>query len=150
MRMSMRRFTRLTNGFLEKAENHTHSVAIHFMHYNFVRIHQTLRITPAMAAGVTSRLWSLADMVQVIEEWEAGKSAKRTAMGSALSAECKRVKLTHYPGAGFLDPPGRRDKLRRCARTPPAASRTPSMCDRLARSPALSSLSVLRAGLRRE
>ena len=49
MRMSMRRFTRLTNGYSKKAENHAHSVAIHFMHYNFVRIHQSLRVTPAMA-----------------------------------------------------------------------------------------------------
>jgi len=67
----MWRFTRLTNGFSKKAENHAHSVAIHFMHYNFVRIHQTTRITPAMAAGVTNKLWDLSDMVCVIEEWEA-------------------------------------------------------------------------------
>jgi hypothetical protein len=66
--MSMRRFTRLTNGFSKKAENHAHSVAIHFMHYNFVRIHQTLRITPAMAAGVTQTLWSITDMIRVIEQ----------------------------------------------------------------------------------
>ena len=76
MRMSMRRFTRLTNGFSKKAENHLHSVAIHFMHYNFLRIHQSLRITPAMAAGVTSKLWSLTDMVRVIEDWEAARAAK--------------------------------------------------------------------------
>ncbi len=71
MRMSMRRFTRLTNGFSKKAENHAHSVAIHFMHYNFVRIHQTLRVTPAMAAGVTTKLWDLTDIARVIEDWEA-------------------------------------------------------------------------------
>ena len=76
MRMSMRWFTRLTNGFSKKAENHLHSVAIHFMHYNFLRIHQSLRITPAMAAGVTSKLWSLTDMVRVIEDWEAARAAK--------------------------------------------------------------------------
>jgi len=76
MRMSMRRFTRLSNGFSKKAANHGHSVAIHFMHYNFVRIHQSLRITPAMAAGVTSKLWSLTDMVRVIEEWEARHATK--------------------------------------------------------------------------
>ena len=70
MRMSMKRFARLSNGFSKKAENHAHSVAIHFMHYNFVRIHQSLRVTPAMAAGVTSKLWSIADMVGVIEERE--------------------------------------------------------------------------------
>jgi IS1 family transposase len=76
MRMSMRRFTRLTNGFSKKAENHGYSVAIHFMHYNFVRIHQTLRVIPAMAAGVTRKLWSLTDMVRVIEDWEAARAAK--------------------------------------------------------------------------
>jgi hypothetical protein len=62
MRMSMRRFTRLTNGFSKKIENHEASVALHFMHYNFVRIHQSLRVTPAMAAGVTGRLWSMMDI----------------------------------------------------------------------------------------
>lgn len=71
MRMSMRRFTRLTNAFSKKFENHAHSVAIHFMHYNFVRIHQTTRVTPAMAAGVTDKLWEISDMVRVLEEWEA-------------------------------------------------------------------------------
>jgi len=71
----MRRFTRLTNGFSKKAENHGHSVAIHFMHYNFV-IHQSLRVTPAMAAGVTPKPWSLTDMVRVIEDWEAARSLK--------------------------------------------------------------------------
>jgi IS1 family transposase len=70
MRMSMRRFTRLTNAFSKKFENHAHSVAIHFMHYNFVRLHQTTRVTPAMAAGVTDKLWEISDMVRVLEEWE--------------------------------------------------------------------------------
>jgi len=70
LRMGSRRFTRLTNAFSKKVENHTHSVAIHTMHYNFVRIHQTLRCTPAMAAGVSKTLWELADMVKVLEEWE--------------------------------------------------------------------------------
>ena len=71
MRMGMRRFTRLRNGFSKKAKNHAHSVAIHTMHYNFVRIHQTLCCTPAMAAGVTAKLWEIADMVKVLEDWEA-------------------------------------------------------------------------------
>jgi IS1 family transposase len=74
MRMGMRRFTRLTNGFSKKAENHEHGVAIYFMHYNFVRIHTTLRCTPAMAARVTTKLWELADMVRVLEDWEAAQS----------------------------------------------------------------------------
>ena len=73
LRMGARRFTRLTNAFSKKVENHAHSVAIHTMHYNFVRIHQTLRCTPATAAGVTRSLWELADMVTVLEEWEAGQ-----------------------------------------------------------------------------
>ncbi|HBK05951.1 MAG TPA: hypothetical protein DDZ81_08805 [Acetobacteraceae bacterium] len=73
-RMGNRRFTRLTNGFSKKAENHAHSVAIHLMHYNFVRIHQTLRYTPAMAAGLSTKLSELADMVKVLEEWEAAQT----------------------------------------------------------------------------
>ncbi len=66
MRMRMRRFTRLTNGFSKKLENLGHSIALHFMHYNFVRRHQTLHITPAMAAGVTDRLWSLEDVISLL------------------------------------------------------------------------------------
>jgi hypothetical protein len=64
----MRRFTRLTNGFSKKVENHAHALAIYFMHYNFVRIHQTLRCSPAMAAGVTTTLWSLEDMAKMLEK----------------------------------------------------------------------------------
>jgi hypothetical protein len=59
--MSSRRFTRLTNAFSKKVENHALSVALHYMHYNFCRIHKTLRITPAMAAG--DHVWSVADIV---------------------------------------------------------------------------------------
>jgi IS1 family transposase len=71
IRMGNRRMTRLTNAFSKKAENHAHMMAIYFMHYNFVRIHQTLKITPAMAAGVTPKLWEMSDMVAVLEDWEA-------------------------------------------------------------------------------
>jgi IS1 family transposase len=70
MRMGNRRMTRLTNAFSKKAEDHAHMMAIYFMHYNFVRIHQTLKITPTMAAGVTERFWEAADMVNVLEAWE--------------------------------------------------------------------------------
>ncbi len=70
MRMSMRRFTRLTNGFSTKIENHAHSVALFAMYYNCVRIHKTLRTTPAMAAGVTNRLWEIGNIVEVLEAWE--------------------------------------------------------------------------------
>jgi IS1 family transposase len=62
MRMSMRRFTRLTNAFSKKVENHEHAVALHFMYYNFGRIHKTLRVTPAMAAGVSDHIWSLEEI----------------------------------------------------------------------------------------
>jgi hypothetical protein len=70
MRMGIRRFTRLINAFSKKVENHAHAIAIYFMHYNFVRIHTTLRVTPAMAAGVSKTLWSMMDVVRVVDEWE--------------------------------------------------------------------------------
>ena len=63
MRMSMRRFTRLTNGFSKKFDNHVHALALYFAFYNFCRIHKTLRMSPAMAAGITDTLWSLEDVV---------------------------------------------------------------------------------------
>ena len=69
MRMHMRRFTRLTNGFSKKLENHIAAISLHFMYYNFVKIHGTLRVTPAMAAGVTERLWDMADIVALVEEY---------------------------------------------------------------------------------
>lgn len=67
MRMCMRRFTRLTNGFSTNFENHIHAIAIHYMYYNFVRIHQSLRCTPAMAAGVSRTLWSIEDIVKLLD-----------------------------------------------------------------------------------
>lgn len=67
MRMSMRRFTRLTNAFSKKVENLEHSIALHYMNYNFCRVHESLRVTPAMAAGVTSKLWDVADIVALID-----------------------------------------------------------------------------------
>src|SRR5207302_340936 len=71
MRMAMRRFTRLTNAFSKKVENHTHAVALHFVHYNFCRIHQTLRVTPAMEAGLTDHVWELDELVSMVEATEA-------------------------------------------------------------------------------
>ena len=68
MRMSMRRFTRLTNGFSKKLDNHIHALALYFVHYNFCRIHKSLRMSPAMAAGISDRLWSLDDVVAKIDE----------------------------------------------------------------------------------
>lgn len=70
MRMSMRRFTRLTNAFSKKFENHCHALALYFVWYNFCRIHKTLKVTPAMAAGVTDSLMSMADIVGLIDAAE--------------------------------------------------------------------------------
>jgi hypothetical protein len=67
MRMSMRRFTRLTNAFSKKVENHAHAVALHFMYYNFGRIHKTLRVTPAMEAGVSDHVWTLEEIAALTE-----------------------------------------------------------------------------------
>lgn len=67
MRMNMRRFTRLTNAFSKKLQNHAHSVALFYMHYNFVRVHQSLRVTPAMEAGITKTIWSIQDIVELAE-----------------------------------------------------------------------------------
>lgn len=66
MRMGMRRFTRLTNAFSKKVENHAYSIALYYMHYNFFRIHQTLRVTPAMEAGVTNHVWSIAEIANLL------------------------------------------------------------------------------------
>ncbi len=76
MRMHMRRFTRLTNAFSKKVENHAYAVALHMTYYNFVRIHSKLRMTPAMAAGVSDRLWEIGDIVKLVEGSEP-KPSKR-------------------------------------------------------------------------
>jgi len=67
MRMGLRRFTRLTNGFSKKVENLVHAISLHFMYYNFARIHRTLRVAPAMEAKVTDRLWEIEDIVGLIK-----------------------------------------------------------------------------------
>lgn len=67
MRMSMRRFTRLTNGFSKKVENHMHAISLHFMYYNFGRIHQSLRVTPCMEAGISDHLWSLEEIAALAD-----------------------------------------------------------------------------------
>jgi hypothetical protein len=81
MRMQVRRFTRLTNGFSKKVENHAHSVALHFAYYNFVKIHQTLRVTPAMAAGITDRLWSIEDLLTRIDQRSGGMAPSGKSLG---------------------------------------------------------------------
>jgi hypothetical protein len=67
MRMSMRRFTRLTNALSKKVENHIAAVAVYVMYYNFGRVHQTLRMTPAMEAGVTDNVWTIAEIVALLD-----------------------------------------------------------------------------------
>jgi IS1 family transposase len=93
MRMHMRRFTRLTNAFSKKAENHAHSVALHFMHYNFLRVHQTLRVTPAMEAGLTDHIWTIEELLALIPEstvaaWGT-RNGRRVASESLDSANSK-------------------------------------------------------------
>lgn len=77
MRMHMRRFTRLANSVSKKVENHTYAVALHFVLYNFVRIHKTLCVTPAMAAGLTDRLWEISDIVALVEAQEVAEAPKQ-------------------------------------------------------------------------
>jgi IS1 family transposase len=85
MRMHARRFTRLTNAFSKKIENHANAVALHFAYYNLVKIHKTLRMTPAMKAGVTDKLWEMSDLVAVLEATEA-KPSKRGPYKKRLQA----------------------------------------------------------------
>ena len=66
MRMQMRRFTRLTNAFSKKVENHEAAIALHYMHYNSARIHQTLRVTPAMATGIRDHVWGIEEIVGLL------------------------------------------------------------------------------------
>src|SRR5262249_35560657 len=70
MRMGMRRFTRLTNAFSKKIQNHAFAIALYFMYYNFARVHQTLRVTPAMAAGISDHVWDIEEIVGLLETQE--------------------------------------------------------------------------------
>ena len=79
MRMGMRRFTRLTNAFSKKVENHCHSLALYFLYYNFVRIHKSLKTAPAMAAGVTDKLWAIEDIVALLDARDERKAVSRKA-----------------------------------------------------------------------
>jgi hypothetical protein len=71
----MRRYTRLSNGFSRKIENHAAAVTLNYFSYNFIKIHRTLRVTPAMAAGVTNRLWDMSDLVALLVAGEGKKAA---------------------------------------------------------------------------
>ena len=88
MRMLMRRFTRLTNAFSKKIENHGHAVSLYFMFYNFCRVHQTLRVTPAMEAKLTDHVWTVEELVALLPKPTVSKSTKdrdllRKALGEA-------------------------------------------------------------------
>lgn len=74
MRMQMRRFTRLTNAFSKKLDNHSHAVALHFMYYNFCRIHKILKVTPAMEAGLTDHVWTVEELCSILPQKKAAKS----------------------------------------------------------------------------
>lgn len=77
IRMSVRRYTRLTNAFSKKLENHAAALSLHFMHYNFCRVHQTLKTTPAVAAGVTDHVWKLSEIIDLLENAENAVPMKR-------------------------------------------------------------------------
>jgi IS1 family transposase len=96
MRMHMRRFTRLTNAFSKKVENHVAAVALHTMFYNFVRVHQTLKVSPAMAAGVTDRLWEISDLVKVLEDYEANAHT-----GPGFDVEANKIGGGHFVRVTF-------------------------------------------------
>jgi IS1 family transposase len=87
IRMHMRRFTRLTNAFSKKVENHAYAVALHMMYYNFVHIHSTLRMSPAMAAGVSDRIWDVSDIVALIEAEDANLAPTKRGPYKKRSAE---------------------------------------------------------------
>jgi IS1 family transposase len=80
MRMGMRRFTRLTNGFSKKVDNHRHMVALYFLYYNFGRIHQTLRITPAMEAGISDHVWSIDEICSLLPQAKPATARRENAM----------------------------------------------------------------------
>jgi len=115
MRMSMRRFTRLTNAFSKKVENHCHALALYFVFYNFVRSHKALgKMTPTMAAGVTDRTWEFSDIVALIDR---RRRAEKARFLQAASAEIggDDFKLSHYR-------PGRSLASRPCWRAPGGAA----------------------------
>ncbi len=93
MRMSMRRFTRLTNAFSKKVDNHRHAVALYFMYYNFCRVHSTLRVTPAMEAGISDHIWSIEEMCALLPH--AASAAKRIDNELVLAALGERATLNN-------------------------------------------------------
>ena len=101
-RMQIRRFTRLTNAFSKKMENHEATAALHFMNYNYIRIHKTLRVTPAMQAGISGHVWSIEELVSIMPEPNANKRGpyKKEIQTEALP-QCPDFVLYWY-GIDFL------------------------------------------------
>jgi hypothetical protein len=87
MRMQTRRFTRLTNGFSKKIQNHEHAVALHYFHYNFIRRHQTIKVTPAVASGIADRAWTMLDFVNMLERQEKTNRGRLTNYKASAKAE---------------------------------------------------------------
>jgi IS1 family transposase len=96
MRMHMRRFTRLTNAFSKKVENHAHSVALHYMFYNYCRLHQTLRITPAMAANLSDHIWSIEELCAILS------SAACSAMHDVKECSTRPIRCTRSNSLGLV------------------------------------------------
>jgi len=92
MRMGMRRFTRLTNGFSKKFENHAHQIALYFFHYNFCRVHKTLRVTPAMEAGLTDHVWTIEELCSLLPEPRTSRQIEKELVSEAL----KRMDERNY------------------------------------------------------
>jgi len=91
MRMGMRRFTRLTNAFSKRLENHKYAVALHYFHYNFIRVHLTIKTSPAVAAGVANKVWTMLDFVKMLEREE-------ELLGGRLSDYKASPKKKHFLG----------------------------------------------------
>ncbi len=90
MRMSMRRFTRLTNAFSKKVDNHRHMVALHYMYYNFCRVHQTLRVSPAMESKLTDHVWTIGELIALLPKPTVSASQiEKNVMAKALAAQAK-------------------------------------------------------------
>jgi hypothetical protein len=94
------RFTRLTNGFSKKVENHQHAVALHYFHYNFIRKHQTIKTTPAGMAGVADKIWTMLDFVELLENEERMLGGRLTDYKPAATVKAKREKAAK-PKMGF-------------------------------------------------
>jgi hypothetical protein len=92
MRMGMRRFTRLTNGFSKKFENHAHQVALYFFHYNFCRVHKTLRVTPAMEAGLADHVWTIEELCGLLPETNPIRDIEKAMISEGL----KRMDERNY------------------------------------------------------